>query len=98
MSMMPPSPDAYAGLDCLSTGVMVLDGDDCIVHLNPAAETLLGVSGALLAGQHTGEAFERSPELLAAIRTVRDTQETVIEHELDVAGGGGAPQKRRGNS
>lgn len=86
-----PSPNVFAGLENLSTGVMVLDGDDRILHLNPAAETLLGVSGALFAGQRAREAFERSPELSTALRTVRDTRETVIEHELDVAVGGHPP-------
>lgn len=89
--MKPPSPNVFAGLENLSTGVMVLDGDDRILHLNPAAETLLGVSGALFAGQRAGEAFERSPELPVALRTVRDSGETVIEHELDVAMGGHPP-------
>ncbi len=84
-------PNVFAGLENLSTGVLVLDGDDRILHLNPAAETLLGVSGALFAGQRAGEAFERSPELSTALRTVRDTGETVIEHELDVAVGGHPP-------
>jgi two-component system nitrogen regulation sensor histidine kinase GlnL len=84
-------PNVFAGLENLSTGVLVLDGDDRILHLNPAAETLLGVSGALFAGQRAGEAFERSPELSMALRTVRDTGETVIEHELDVAVGGHPP-------
>lgn len=86
-----PSPNVFAGLENLSTGVMVLDGDDRILHLNPAAETLLGVSGALFAGQRARDAFERSPELATALRTVRDTGETVIEHELDVAVGGHPP-------
>jgi two-component system nitrogen regulation sensor histidine kinase GlnL len=91
MSMKLPSPNVFAGLENLSTGVMVLDGDDRILHLNPAAETLLGVSGALFAGQRARDAFERSPELATALRTVRDTGEMVIEHELDVAVGGHPP-------
>jgi two-component system, NtrC family, nitrogen regulation sensor histidine kinase GlnL len=46
------------------------------------------MSGVLLAGDRADRVFERSPELLAAIRTVRDAQETVIEHEIDVVVGG----------
>ncbi|MDP3123609.1 MAG: nitrogen regulation protein NR(II) [Thiobacillus sp.] len=91
MSMLPPPPTDFSGLDCLSTGTLVLDADDSIVYVNPAAETLLGISGVLLAGDRAERVFERSPELLAAIRTVRDAQETVIEHELDVVVGGHPP-------
>jgi len=79
------SPTEFSGLDCLSAGAMVLDADDRIRYLNPAAETLLGVSGALLVGEAAAQAFERSTELLRAIRTARSEQETVIEYELDVA-------------
>ena len=62
--MIPPSPNEFSGLDCLSTGAMVLDADDRILYVNPAAETLLGVSGALLVGDDADQVFERSPELL----------------------------------
>jgi len=91
MSMTPPSPTEFSGLDCLSTGAMVLDADGGIVYVNPAAETLLGVSGALLVGDSADRAFERSPELLTAIRTARTAQETVVEYELDVAVSGHSP-------
>jgi two-component system nitrogen regulation sensor histidine kinase GlnL len=85
MSMTSPSPSEFSGLDCLSTGALVLDADDRILYVNPAAETLLGVSGVLLVGEPAAQTFERSPELLGAIRTARSEQETVIEYELDVA-------------
>jgi len=84
MSTMPPPPPELAGLDLLSTGVVVVDANSIIQYVNPAAETLLGISGILLAGVHVEQVFERSPELLAAIRTARLSQETVIEYELDV--------------
>jgi len=85
MGMMPTFSSEFSGLDCLSTGAMVLDADDRIQYVNPAAETLLGVSGALLVANAVDHVFERSPELRAAIRTARSEQETVIEYELDVA-------------
>ncbi|MGB9130543.1 MAG: nitrogen regulation protein NR(II) [Thiobacillus sp.] len=85
MSMTSPSPTGFSGLDCLSTGAMVLDADDRILYVNPAAETLLGVSGALLANDRVEHAFERSLEFLAAIRTARSEHETVVEYELEVA-------------
>ena len=88
---MPSPPSEFSGLDCLSTGAMVLDADGRIEYVNPAAETLLGLSGALLIGDNAGHTFERSPELLAAIQTARNEQETVIEYELDVVVNGHPP-------
>ncbi|MBT9589834.1 MAG: PAS domain-containing protein [Thiobacillus sp.] len=88
MSMSLPPLTNFSGLDCLSTGAMVLDADGRIVYINPAAEALLGVSGALLVGEDAMQAFERSPELLNAIQTARSEQEVVIEYELDLVMGG----------
>jgi len=89
--MTPPFPTQFSGLDCLSTGAMVLDVNDRIRYVNPAGETLLGVSGVLLLGDDAENAFERSPEFLAAIQTARTQQETVIEYELDVSVSGHPP-------
>jgi len=91
MSTMPPPPPELAGLDLLSTGAVVVDADSIIQYVNPAAETLLGISGILLAGGQVEQVFERSPELLAAVRTARLSQETVIEYELDVVVNGHPP-------
>ena len=91
MSTMPPPPPELAGLDLLSTGAVVVDADSIIQYVNPAAETLLGISGILLAGGEVEQVFERSPELLAAVRTARLSQETVIEYELDVVVNGHPP-------
>lgn len=85
-------PDSeYSGLDSLSTGTMVLDASGVIRYVNPATETLLGVSGAVLVGDVADHAFARSPEFLTAIQTARSEQETVIEYELDVAVNGHPP-------
>ena len=89
--MTPPTFSEFTGLDCLSTGAMVLDADGRIQYVNPAAETLLGISGVLLIGDGAGQVFERSLELLKAIQTARSEQETVIEYELDVAVNGHPP-------
>lgn len=86
--MAMPPPTDFSGLDCLSAGTLVLDADGRIVFINPAAETLLGVSGALLVGEEALKAFARSPELLNAIQTARSEQEVVIEYELDLVMGG----------
>jgi len=84
------SPD-FSGLDCLSTGTMILDGDKRILYVNPAGETLLGVSGALLIGNLADQALDGSLELLKAIQTSRSEQETVIEYELEVTVNGHPP-------
>jgi len=81
---MPTSTTQYAGLDQLATGVVVFNFANTIIYVNPSAETLLGVSGALLVGGRIDQVFERSLELLAAIQTAQLTRETVIEYELDV--------------
>ncbi|MDP2030215.1 MAG: nitrogen regulation protein NR(II) [Thiobacillus sp.] len=91
MSTMPFFPREFSGLDCLSTGVMVLDTSDRIQYVNPATETLLGISGVLLVGSAAGQMFDRSLELLTAIQTARTQQETVIEYEIDVAANGHPP-------
>jgi two-component system nitrogen regulation sensor histidine kinase GlnL len=64
---------------------MLLDAVNHIQYVNPATETLLGVSGVLMVGTPVEETFERSPDLLTAILAARIQQETVIEYEIDVA-------------
>jgi two-component system nitrogen regulation sensor histidine kinase GlnL len=91
MSMVSSTPTDFFGLDCLSTGAMVLDADNRIRYVNPAAETLLGVSGALLIGNAAELSFEHSLELLQAVQTARNEQETVIEYEIDVSVSGHLP-------
>ncbi len=91
MNLSASSSLVFSGLDCLSAGALVFDADGRIFYVNPAAESLLGVSGALLVGDDVMRAFERSPELLNAIQTARSEQETVIEYELDLAVGGHPP-------
>lgn len=91
MSAMSYSEGDFSGLDSLSTGTLVLDAEGAIRYVNPATETLLGVSGAVLLGDIAEEVFLRSPEFLAAIRTARNERETVIEYELDVAVNGHSP-------
>ena len=77
-------PFDFSGLDCLSASALVLDAEGRIIYVNPAAESLMGISGALLVGELAAQVFERSPELLITIQTARTGQETVIEYELDL--------------
>ena len=91
MPTVPPPLASYAGLDQLTTGVVVFSLARIIIYVNPSAETLLGVSGALLVGEPIDQVFERSDELLSAIKTALLTRETVIEYELDVVVNAHAP-------
>ncbi len=91
MSEMPPYSIDFSGLDCLSTSAMVLDASDVVLYVNPAAETLLGVSGALLRGAVIGQILDRGLELIGAIQTARGEQETVIEYEIEIGTHGHAP-------
>jgi len=92
MSAIPPI-SRYAGLDLLSTSVVLISSEGTVAYLNPAAESLLGVSGVLLVGGEVRVLFERSLELLAALDTVRERHETLFEHELDVVVAGHPPQR-----
>lgn len=45
----------YADLDLLSTAVILMDAQGCLVHMNAAAESLLGLSVTLIAGHRLTE-------------------------------------------
>lgn len=77
----PPSLAAY---DFLATGVLLVNAEYRIEYVNTAAETLIGLSGALLVGQAFGTVFENSPELKAALTTASQTQESVTEYDIPV--------------
>ena len=57
----------FSGLDLLSFGVLVLDAELRIVHLNPAAENLLQRSVASLSGRGLYQVVLRSPTLQSAL-------------------------------
>jgi two-component system nitrogen regulation sensor histidine kinase GlnL len=76
-----PSFDTY---DFLATGVLLVGVDDRILYVNSAAETLIGMSGALLVGQKFESMFGNNTELAVALKTARETLETVTEYDLPV--------------
>jgi two-component system nitrogen regulation sensor histidine kinase GlnL len=75
---------SFFAYDFLSTGVLLVGAEDRILYVNSAAETLIGVSGALLVGQKFEDLFGHNTELVAALNAARDTHETVTEHDLPV--------------
>ncbi len=84
-------PASLAAYELLATGVLLVDGAGRIFYVNSAAETLIGLSGALLVGQAFEAVFGRNTELMAALNTARATRETVTEHDLPVQINGHAP-------
>jgi two-component system nitrogen regulation sensor histidine kinase GlnL len=68
--------------DALSTGVLLVEASGRILYVNVAAETLVGLSGALLVGQDFHALFGHNAELSIALQTVRKTRETLTEHDL----------------
>lgn len=54
-------------LDSLSTAVMVVDGSLRLQHLNPAAEVLLSVSAARVAGEPMTAFFHESEAAVEAL-------------------------------
>ena len=54
---MSASHSTFAGLELLATAVVVLDRDLRVRYVNPAAESLLALSGRVLQGQRFGELF-----------------------------------------
>ena len=87
----PPSTHIFAALDNLATGVLAIDPAGAVAYLNAAAESLLGVSGALLVGENSALLFERSPELMAALHNARSSRETVTEHDMEITLPGHTP-------
>jgi len=49
-----PADVLKAALDCASDGILILDGDLVVQHVNPAAASIFGVDGAELIGSHIG--------------------------------------------
>jgi nitrogen-specific signal transduction histidine kinase len=60
----------FAGLDLLSSAVVLLDARLAIRYLNPAAENLLEISNKVFAGCPLEGVMECPPRLLAALDSV----------------------------
>ncbi len=80
--------DAY---DLLATGVLLVEQHGCIRYVNSAAESLIGLSGALLAGQDFEAVFDHSPELRAAWFNASKSRETVTEYDIPLQVNGHPP-------
>ncbi len=77
--------ETWAGLDHLTTSVLVLDASHAIVHVNPAAENLFEVSRAKLMGQTTRDLFGECPGLDAGIARAEQAGAAYTEQELELS-------------
>lgn len=71
-------------LDNLTTAVIVLDGDLCLYHLNPAAEALLETSDRRCHNAYIGDILFRSEETLNSLRNVQKNRNTFIARKAQL--------------
>jgi len=64
-------------LEHLWDGVIVLDRVDRIVHLNPAAEEILGQRAAQIIGMSAGEVLATWPDVLTYLKAEAEARETI---------------------
>jgi two-component system nitrogen regulation sensor histidine kinase GlnL len=81
----------FAAYDLLATGVLLVNAESRIDYLNSSAESLIGISGALLVGQAFETVFENSPEFRSAFTTALKSRETVTEYDIAIQVNGHPP-------
>ena len=77
---MPES--SFPTLEHLATAVILLDEQARIAYLNPAAETLFGISSKNQVGHPLQHAFTHTEQLALALQQALGNQATYIEHDL----------------
>lgn len=77
-------------LDNLTTAVIVLDGELCLYHLNPAAETLLETSDRSSHHVSIREIFPDCGDLLEALHNVQRNQHTIVARKALLVLGNGS--------
>jgi two-component system nitrogen regulation sensor histidine kinase GlnL len=76
-------PDSFIPtLEHLSTAILLLDEQARITYLNPAAETLFGLSSKNQIGHSLQHAFTHTEQLALALQQALSNQATYIEHDL----------------
>jgi len=73
---------ALAGLDLLTTAVVLVDEQGVVHHANPAAENLFELSSKAFVEHSIGEIFEDDGVLSAAIGHARANHSSHTEHDL----------------
>ncbi|CAG0982569.1 partial two-component system, NtrC family, nitrogen regulation sensor histidine kinase GlnL, partial [Rhodocyclaceae bacterium] len=80
-----PVESAFAGLDLLSSAIVLLDGRQLIRHLNPAAENLFAVSQRSWLGRPMNQLLGLSPSLAAAVESALKNNWSYTGHDIVVA-------------
>ncbi|MGZ5091256.1 MAG: nitrogen regulation protein NR(II) [Burkholderiales bacterium] len=83
---MPTS--ALSGLDLLATAVMLVDENERVRYMNPAAENLFGLSTRNAEGAALEALFDGGAVLDAAIGYARDNNCSYSEHDLTLSANG----------
>ena len=71
-------------LDTLSTGIVVLDGQLCLIYANVSAQDLMAVSVNQARGRPFGSLFHDSRQLTAILRRSLERMESCSQHELSI--------------
>jgi two-component system nitrogen regulation sensor histidine kinase GlnL len=77
-------PDSTRILDSLSTSVLIIDRDACVLYLNVAAETLFGVSRNQMRGRPLAELLVDASALNAVIQRATSTWRPFSRRELSI--------------
>lgn len=82
------NPAALAGLDLLATAVVVVDDNQAVLYMNPAAENLFEASQTSVAGLTIERLLGENAVLAAAIGYARASHSSYTEHEIEIATSG----------
>lgn len=82
------NPAALTGLDLLATAVVVVDDNQAVLYMNPAAENLFEASHTSAAGLTIERLLGENAVLAAAIGYARANHSSYTEHEIEIATGG----------
>jgi two-component system nitrogen regulation sensor histidine kinase GlnL len=69
-------------LDALSTGILLLDSQLCVIYANVGAQDLLAVSLNQARGRPISELFHGAQPLVTTLRRALERNESCAEHEL----------------
>ena len=87
---MPPETLYTRLLDNLTTAIVVVDAAMHVSYLNPAAETLLGLSQSRALGEDVGSVFGEHDDTVAGLRRVLETGTGFTKRQALLHLGGGA--------
>lgn len=82
------NPAALTGLDLLATAVVVIDNNQVVLHMNPAAENLFEASRTSAAGLTLERLLGENAVLAAAISYSQANNCSYTEHEIEIGSSG----------